>query len=69
MTNYCVRKINPSDKLTDTQTKQYADIPYHDQFSYINGYRYFDSFSVEPAYHFVHNKSSTEFTAGTEKFH
>jgi len=74
-------KVNPSGKLTDTWAKQYADIPYHDQFSYLNGnlndeyyhediyvgYRYFDSFGVEPAYPFGYGKSYTEFSIETEK--
>jgi len=73
-------KVNPSGKLTDTWAKQYADIPYHDQFSYLNGnlddeyyhediyvgYRYFDSFDVEPAYPFGYGRSYTDFSVEAE---
>ncbi len=73
-------KVNPSGKLTDTWAKQYADIPYHDQFSYLNGnlddeyyhedifvgYRYFDSFGIEPAYPFGYGRSYTDFAVNTE---
>lgn len=73
-------KVNPSGKLTDTWAKQYADIPYHDQFSYLNGnlndeyyhedifvgYRYFDSFGVQPAYPFGYGKSYTDFAIQSE---
>lgn len=69
-------KVNPSGKLTDTWAKKYADIPFSDEFSYLNGnveeeyykegiyvgYRYFDSFKVEPCYPFGYGLSYTDFS-------
>lgn len=82
--------VNPSGKLTDTWAKSYHDYPSSETFSHNDdnvddeyytegiyvGYRYFDSFGIEPLYPFGYGRSYTDFqvetkhvTAEGEKIH
>ena len=68
-------KVIPSGKLASTWVMKYSDIPFSDEFSYRNGnlkdeyykegiyvgYRYFDTFNVEPRYPFGYGLSYSEF--------
>lgn len=69
-------KVSPSGKLSDTWARQYSDLPFSDEYSYLNGnlddeyykegiyvgYRYFDSFGITPAYPFGYGLSYTSFS-------
>ena len=69
-------KVNPSGKLADTWARQYSDYPSSEGFSHNDGnvddeyytegiyvgYRYFDTFGVEPLYPFGYGKSYTGFS-------
>ncbi len=71
----CSGKVSPSGKLADTWAMTYSDIPFSNEYSYLNGnlkdeyykeglyvgYRYFDSFDVEPRYPFGYGLSYTDF--------
>ena len=74
-------KRYPSGKLSDTWAKEYKDIAFSDEFSYLNnnladefykegiyvGYRYFDTFKVEPRYPFGYGLGYTDFEIKTKK--
>lgn len=74
-------KVSPSGKLASTWAMKYSDIPFSDEFSYLNGnlddeyykegiyvgYRYFDTFGVEPRYPFGYGLSYSDFEMKVEK--
>ncbi|MBE6951896.1 MAG: hypothetical protein E7451_11295 [Ruminococcaceae bacterium] len=75
--------VNPSGKLADTWARSYEDIPfameygslkvdleneYYNEGIYV-GYRYFDSFGIEPRYPFGFGLSYTDFTVKCAEVH
>lgn len=74
-------KANFSGKLADTWAKTYDDVPFGREYSYLNGnlkneyykegvfvgYRYFDTFGVEPRFPFGFGLSYTDFEIKVEK--
>ncbi len=74
-------KVSPSGRLADTWAGAYSDIPFSDEYSYLNGnledeyykegiyvgYRYFDSFRIEPRYPFGYGLGYTDFEINAQE--
>ena len=75
--------VNPSGRLADTWAKRYEDVPFAMEYGSLNGdleqeyyqegiyvgYRYFDSFGIEPRYPFGFGLSYTSFTIRCAEVH
>ncbi len=82
LANILTGKVTPSGKLTDTWAKKYSDYPASKTFSLNDGdphqedycedifvgYRYFDSFHIEPLFPFGYGLSYTDFRIETLAF-
>lgn len=80
LANVLTGKVTPSGKLTDTWAKRYGDYPASATFSHNDGnvddeyytegiyvgYRYFDTFGIEPLYPFGYGMSYTDFAISFE---
>ncbi len=72
--------VTPSGRLTTTWARHYADYPSAETFGYLNknleydeyregiyvGYRYFDSFDIQPLFPFGYGLSYTDFSIATQ---
>ena len=76
-------EVSPSARLASTWPMSYNDIPYGNEYSYLNGildkeyykediyvgYRYFDTFKVKPRFSFGHGLSYSSFSYAYSNLH